>query len=59
LGGGEHAGLQPGEQLDPLVVGRVEGLVDDAGPVRGSSGEDRVAGVTGDDLDVVGHRGAA
>jgi hypothetical protein len=31
LGSGEHAGLQAGEQLDPLVVGRVEGLVDDLG----------------------------
>src|SRR6266511_5350706 len=29
FGGGKHAGLEGGEQLDPLVVGRVEGLVED------------------------------
>src|SRR6266508_4158187 len=27
FGGGKHAGREGGEQLDPLVVGRVEGLV--------------------------------
>jgi hypothetical protein len=57
LGGGEDAGLQAGEQLDPLVVGRVEGLVDDLGAAGGGGGEGRVAGVAAEDLDVVGDRG--
>jgi len=59
LGGGEDAGLQAGEQLDPLVVGRVEGLVDDLGAVGGGGGDGGVAGVAAEDLDVVGNRGGA
>jgi hypothetical protein len=58
LGGGEDAGLQAGEQLHPLVVGRVEGLVDDLGAL-GGGGEGRVAGVAAEDLDVVGGRRGA
>src|SRR6266508_4158185 len=57
--GGKHAGLEGGEQLDPLVVGRVEGLVEDLGALGGGRGERRVAGVAAEDLDVVGDRGGA
>jgi hypothetical protein len=59
LGSGEHAGLQAGEALDPLVVGRVEGLVDDLGALGGGGGEGGVAGVAAEDLDLVGNRGGA
>ena len=55
LGGGQHPGLQGGELCGPLGVGRVEGLVDDAGAPGGCGGEARIAGVTPDDLDVVGN----
>jgi hypothetical protein len=59
LGGGEHAGLQAGEQLHPLVVGRVQGLVDDLGTPGGGGGKGGVAGVAAEDLDVAGDRGGA
>src|SRR6476659_10629843 len=59
LGGGQDAGLEGGEQLRPLVVGRVEGLVDDPGAAGGGGGEGGVAGVPAEDLDVVGDRGGA
>src|SRR6185437_10476470 len=39
LGGGQDAGLEGGEQFRPLVVGRVEGLVDDPGAAGGGGGE--------------------
>jgi hypothetical protein len=59
LGGGQHAGLEGGEQLDPLGVGRIQGLVDDLGAGGGGGGEGGVAGVAAQDLDVVGDRGGA
>jgi hypothetical protein len=59
LGGREHAGLQGGDQLHPLVVGRVESLVDDLGALGGGGGKPRVAGVAAEDLDVVGDGGGA
>src|SRR4029079_1379190 len=59
LGGGQDAGLEGGEQFHPPVVGRVDGLVDDLGAVGGGGGEGGVAGVTAEDLDVVGDRGGA
>ena len=59
FGGSEDAGLQGGELCGPLVVGRVEGLVDDGGAVGGLGGEGGVAGVAADDLDVVGYAGVA
>jgi hypothetical protein len=59
LGGRQHPGLQGGKQLHPLVVGRVEGLVDDLGASGGGRGEGRVAGVAADDLDLIGDRGGA
>jgi hypothetical protein len=57
--GGQHAGLQAGEQLDPLVIGRVESLVDDLGTLGGGRGKAWVAGVAAEDLDVVGNWGGA
>src|SRR5215210_614609 len=48
-----------GNSSDPLVVGRVEGLVDDLGALGGGCGEGGVAGVAAEDLDVVGDRGGA
>jgi hypothetical protein len=57
FGGGEDPGLQGGELRGPLRVGRVEGLVDDGRPLRDGGGEGAVAGVTADDLRVVGYRG--
>ena len=59
LGGGEDAGLEGGEQLDPLGVGRIQGLVDDLGALGGGGGEGGVAGVAAQDLDVVGDWGGA
>ena len=53
-GGGQHAGLQGGELLGPLGVGRVEGLVDDLRAPGDRGGERRVPGVAADHLDVVG-----
>jgi hypothetical protein len=47
--------LQPGEQLGPLVVGRVEGEVDYRCPFAGLSGEGLIRGVASHDLDALGH----
>ena len=55
MGGGEHTGLQCGELRGPLGVGRVEGLVHDAGAPGGVGGEARVTGITSDHLGVVGN----
>jgi hypothetical protein len=57
LGGGDHTSLQGGELCDPLVVRRVEGLVDDGSTLRHRGGEGGVAGVAADDLDVVADPG--
>jgi len=59
FGGGQHAGLQGGELLEPAPVGRVEGLIYDPGAPGDGGGELRIAGVAADHLDVVGHRGGA
>ena len=59
LGGRQHPGLQGGELRGPLGVGRVERLVDDAGTAGSCGGEARIAGVTTDDLDVVGNGSVA
>ena len=59
LGGGQHAGLQGGELLGPAGVGRVEGLVDDAGAWATAVVKPGSRGVAADDLDVVGNAGGA
>src|SRR6185369_6035521 len=58
---GPRPGRWPGGRgtAPPIVVGRVEGLVDDPGAAGGGGGEGGVAGVAAEDLDVVGDRGGA
>ena len=57
FGGGEDTGLQGRELRRPLRVGRAEGLVDDGRTTGGCDGEQGVAGVPADDLDVIRHPG--
>src|SRR5215207_3133010 len=47
--------LQRWEELGPLVVGRVEGEVDDRCSLAGPSGEGPIRGVASYDLDTLGH----
>src|SRR5215212_8723844 len=51
----QHSCLQQGAQLRPLVVGRIEGKVDDRSSLAGLSGEGLIRGVTSYDLHALGH----